>query len=159
MNTLASQVTLFSGPRDSGPIRPGHGWGLLEWMQGHPDPRYARAGPDTYAPRHMYGEYMRDVLDALIAWFPRPHTLERLCARVKSIKPRGTRYELAFEGDDPPTLSMPWSWPPGTRPRVSPASQRNGSASAMPVDAAGSSLETRPRTRASSASGQETLSA
>ena len=104
MNTLASQVTLFSGPRDSGPIRPGHGWGLLEWMQGHPDPRYARAGPDTYAPRHMYGEYMRDVLDALIAWFPRPHTLERLCAQVKSIKPRGTRYELAFEGDDPPTL-------------------------------------------------------
>jgi uncharacterized NAD(P)/FAD-binding protein YdhS len=97
MNTLASQVTLFSGPPDSGPIRPGHGPSLLEWMSAHANPEYARAGADTYAARHTYGEYMREVLDALIAAFPRPHRLRAHLARVQDVVRRGARYELIVE--------------------------------------------------------------
>jgi methylaspartate mutase epsilon subunit len=104
MNTVAGQVTLYSGPRDAGPIRPGHGPSLYEWLKDHPDPSYAPANPNTYATRRAYGEYMQDVLQSFIAEFPRPHSLEPLHARVADVVPRGDQYELEFEGQHWPIL-------------------------------------------------------
>jgi methylaspartate mutase epsilon subunit len=104
MNTVAGQVTLFSGPRDGGPIRPGHGPSLYEWLKDHPDPSYAQANPNTYATRRAYGEYMQDVLQSFIAEFPQPHSLVPVHARITDVVPCGDQYELAFDDQHWPIL-------------------------------------------------------
>jgi methylaspartate mutase epsilon subunit len=104
MNTVAGQVTLFSGPSDAGPTRPGYGPSLFEWLRDHPDPGYARSTPNTYAPRRTYGEYLRHALTAFVVKFPRPHSARTVHGRVIDVVPRGTQYELVFEDDREPTL-------------------------------------------------------
>ncbi|MYT33690.1 FAD/NAD(P)-binding protein [Streptomyces sp. MspMP-M5] len=60
MNTVADEVTMFSGPVDDGPVRPGAGPSLAEWWRSC-DPH---VGSNEYAPRNLYGRYMRFVLAA-----------------------------------------------------------------------------------------------
>ncbi len=61
MNTVISQVTMYSGDPDGGPARPGAGPSLGQWIE-----ERARTageellGPDDYAPRVRYGEYLVD---------------------------------------------------------------------------------------------------
>ncbi|WP_405012449.1 FAD/NAD(P)-binding protein [Kitasatospora sp. NBC_01539] len=59
MNTPAREVTMFSGPSDGGPARPGAGPTLAEWWEAD-DPEHAE--PEGYAPRVVYGRYLRFVL-------------------------------------------------------------------------------------------------
>ncbi|WP_052390993.1 FAD/NAD(P)-binding protein [Streptomyces sp. NRRL B-24484] len=63
MNTPAREVTMFSGPSDGGPARPGAGPTLAEWWA-VADPE--NADPEGYAPRVVYGRYLRFVLGLVL---------------------------------------------------------------------------------------------
>ncbi|WP_239405604.1 FAD/NAD(P)-binding protein [Frankia sp. Cj3] len=62
MNTPAGEVTMFSGPPDSGPPRPGAGPSFGEWWCAS---GAQNADPYGYAPRQSYGQYLCFVLDAV----------------------------------------------------------------------------------------------
>ncbi|MFD8566182.1 FAD/NAD(P)-binding protein [Streptomyces sp. NPDC059639] len=69
MNTVASQVTLFTDPSVdcSGPIRPGPS--LYEWAARH-DTGNEPLGPDDYPTRARYGRYLRWVFAETVATAP-----------------------------------------------------------------------------------------
>ncbi|MGW7428721.1 FAD/NAD(P)-binding protein [Streptomyces sp. NPDC054861] len=79
MNTPAQEVTMFSGPADDGPHRPGAGPTLGEWWA-RDDP--AHAEPEGYAPRVVYGRYLAYVMERIEATLPPPLTVRRVPARV-----------------------------------------------------------------------------
>lgn len=62
MNTVADEVSAFSGPGDDGPARPGAGPSLAQWWESV-DPDYP--GPNSYAPRALHGRYMQFVLQTI----------------------------------------------------------------------------------------------
>lgn len=79
MNTVAEEVSSFSGPLDDGPIRPGAGPSLAQWWCAV-DPAYP--GPNAYAPRAVHGEYMQFVLATIEASFTPNISLQRVPAVV-----------------------------------------------------------------------------
>lgn len=79
MNTVAEEVSSFSGPLDDGPIRPGAGPSLAQWWSSV-DPAYP--GPNAYAPRAVHGEYMQFVLSTIEASFTPNISLQRVPAVV-----------------------------------------------------------------------------
>ncbi|MGX0893539.1 hypothetical protein AB7M22_005547 [Pseudomonas sp. ADAK2 TE3594] len=79
MNTVAEEVSSFSGPLDDGPIRPGAGPSLAQWWSAV-DPAYP--GPNAYAPRAVHGEYMQFVLATIEASFTQNISLQRVPAVV-----------------------------------------------------------------------------
>ncbi|MEV4427867.1 FAD/NAD(P)-binding protein [Streptomyces sp. R-07] len=79
MNTPAQEVTMFSGPADDGPHRPGAGPTLGEWWAQH-DP--AAADPEGYAPRAVYGRYLTYVMARIEETLPPSLTVHRVPARV-----------------------------------------------------------------------------
>ncbi|MGW4807100.1 FAD/NAD(P)-binding protein [Kitasatospora sp. NPDC004272] len=104
MNTAACEVTMFSGPADDGPARPGAGPSLAEWWAGH-DPEHA--DPDGYAPRAVYGAYLEYVLARITATLPPDLTVEHVPARVLSAdrvpgtgEDGGTGYRLRLDRGD-----------------------------------------------------------
>lgn len=78
MNTVADEVTMFSGPVDDGPVRPGAGPSLAEWWRAR-DPRVGR---NEYAPRRIYGRYLRFVLDVMKKTLPPAVSFEGIQDRV-----------------------------------------------------------------------------
>jgi hypothetical protein len=70
MNTTAGELTLYSGGPDSGPARAGAGPSLVEWLRQQPGHPWANLGPDDYAPRALYGQYLTSVFDNLTANAP-----------------------------------------------------------------------------------------
>ncbi|WP_055565259.1 FAD/NAD(P)-binding protein [Streptomyces atriruber] len=78
MNTVADEVTMFSGPSDEGPVRPGAGPSLAEWWRAR-DPR---VGSNEYAPRRIYGRYLRFVLGAIKKTLPPGVSFEGIQGRV-----------------------------------------------------------------------------
>uniref|UniRef100_UPI003510E622 FAD/NAD(P)-binding protein n=1 Tax=Streptomyces calvus TaxID=67282 RepID=UPI003510E622 len=91
MNTVCGEVTMFSGPPDDGPDRPGAGPSLAQWWERH-DP--ACAGPNAYAPRALHGRYMRHVVDTVEAHLPPWATLHRITATVEDLVPSPAGYTL-----------------------------------------------------------------
>ncbi|WLQ35987.1 FAD/NAD(P)-binding protein [Streptomyces castrisilvae] len=86
MNTPAGEVTMFSGPCDDGPARAGAGPSLGEWWQrAHPD----EGDPLGYAPRAVYGEYLRFVLDAVVTGAPAHVRVSCLTDRVVDLCAEG----------------------------------------------------------------------
>ncbi|MER6343562.1 FAD/NAD(P)-binding protein [Streptomyces sp. NPDC001595] len=83
MNTPAGDVTLFSGPADGGPARPGAGPTLAEWWSAE-EPGVG--GPEAYAPRALYGRYLEFVLDAVRQALPAGVTLHTVRARVDRLR-------------------------------------------------------------------------
>ncbi|MGW1252627.1 FAD/NAD(P)-binding protein [Streptomyces sp. NPDC002535] len=79
MNTPAQEVTMFSGPADDGPHRPGAGPSLGEWWA-EDDP--AGAEPEGYAPRAVYGRYLTHVMSRIEETLPPSLTVHRVPARV-----------------------------------------------------------------------------
>jgi hypothetical protein len=79
MNTVAEEVSSFSGPLDDGPVRPGAGPSLAQWWSAV-DPAYP--GPNAYAPRAVHGEYMQFVLSTIEASFTPNISLQRVSAKV-----------------------------------------------------------------------------
>ncbi|MFF3350350.1 FAD/NAD(P)-binding protein [Streptomyces sp. NPDC002779] len=88
MNTVAGQVTMYSGPPDGGPARPGAGPSLGEWLRlravrhdGLP------LGPDDYASRRLYGQYLRSVYQSVADHLPAHAELFATRARVTAVAP------------------------------------------------------------------------
>ncbi|MER7043395.1 FAD/NAD(P)-binding protein [Streptomyces jumonjinensis] len=101
MNTVAGQVTMYSGGPDGGPARPGAGPSLGEWLAGRRRPGERVPGPDDYAPRAVYGQYLRSVHRAVAGHLPPHAALESVTARVLSLTPAdGGGYRLGL--DRPP---------------------------------------------------------
>jgi methylaspartate mutase epsilon subunit len=95
MNTVCGEVTMFSGPPDDGPSRPGAGPSLAEWWSAN-DPDFP--GRDGYAPRALHGRYMRHVLDVIDAGLPARVVLHRVAAAVEDLCPVGAEYRLTLTG-------------------------------------------------------------
>ncbi|MET9361735.1 FAD/NAD(P)-binding protein [Streptomyces sp. NPDC006632] len=93
MNTAAQEITMFSGPSDGGPVRPGAGPSFAQWWAGV-DP--ASAKPDGYAPRARYGHYLQYLLDAVVRSLPPGVRLHQLQDFVEDLEPRPTEYVLTL---------------------------------------------------------------
>ncbi|MEV0256364.1 FAD/NAD(P)-binding protein [Streptomyces sp. NPDC050732] len=93
MNTVADEVTMFSGPADNGPARPGAGPSLAEWWRSH-DPRVGR---NEYAPRKVYGRYLRFVLDATEKALPPGVSFEGIHDRVIDLCRESGSFRLRLE--------------------------------------------------------------
>jgi glutamate mutase epsilon subunit len=92
MNTAASEVTMFSGPPDDGPARAGAGPSLGQWWV-DADPQ--NADPEGYAPRAVYGRYLRFVLEALERTAPDRVQVHRVLGRVVDVVNTGARRRSA----------------------------------------------------------------
>lgn len=89
MNTVADEVSAFSGPADGGPARPGAGPSLAQWWAAR-DPGYP--GPNSYAPRALHGCYMQFVL-SVIEDALRPHArLLKITDYVSDLHKDGAEY-------------------------------------------------------------------
>lgn len=97
MNTVASQVTLFTDPTVAceGPVRPGPS--LYEWAADRPGDRL---GPDDYPSRASYGRYLE--------WAFR-RTVEHAPAdvRVEVHRARAIRLDDDRDGADAPAVGRP----------------------------------------------------
>ncbi|GAA1512321.1 FAD/NAD(P)-binding protein [Streptomyces albidochromogenes] len=85
MNTVASQVTLFTDPSVAceGPIRPGPS--LYEWAasrSGATPPGEAALGPDDYPTRARYGRYLEWVFGRVVRGAPESVTVRVHAARA-----------------------------------------------------------------------------
>ncbi|MFH9075239.1 FAD/NAD(P)-binding protein [Streptomyces alboflavus] len=93
MNTVAGEVSAYSGPQDGGPHRPGAGPSLAEWWSS------ADAncpGPHGYAPRAVHGRYMLYVLSTIEATLPAGVRLHRTTAAVADLERAADGYRLTF---------------------------------------------------------------
>lgn len=93
MNTVAGEVSSFSGPPDDGPARPGAGPSLAQWWS-TVDPDCP--GDNGYAPRALHGRYMLFVLDAVKAALPANVRLHEVHGTVEDVEPAGGGYRLAL---------------------------------------------------------------
>ncbi len=154
MNTVAGQISAYSGLPDDGPARPGAGPSLEEWWR-EVDP--AAVDADGYAPRAVYGGYMRFILDSVVAALPADCTLHEVTGTVRDLEPVPDGYLLHFTDGavlaaDRVVLTTGHSQPeptPGQRELAAFAADRpnlryfpGDSAADMPLDAipAGSSV-------------------
>lgn len=96
MNTACGEVTMFSGPPDAGPARAGAGPSLGEWWAAT-DRDYP--GPNSYAPRALYGHYLRFYLEAVESSFPGNATLCRVHGEVTAMRRDGEGWLLWFADD------------------------------------------------------------
>jgi FAD-NAD(P)-binding len=97
MNTPCGEVTMFSGPPDSGPSRPGAGPSLAEWWSAYQPGFQGRGG---YAPRALHGKYMRWVTDVLETTLPAGVRLHRVTAAVDDLEPTSLGYRLDLSTGD-----------------------------------------------------------
>jgi methylaspartate mutase epsilon subunit len=97
MNTVCGEVTMFSGPPDDGPARPGAGPSLAQWWSAnfHDFP-----GKDSYAPRALHGRYMRYVVDVIEASLPPGARLHRVTATVADLEPTALGFRLDLSTGD-----------------------------------------------------------
>lgn len=97
MNTVASQVTLFTDESVdcSGPIRPGPS--LYEWAAAEPGTRSA-LGPDDYPTRAQYGRYLEWVFAEVVRGAPS-------AIRVETHRTRAVRLDDAPDGSQRLTLA------------------------------------------------------
>ncbi|MFP1732077.1 FAD/NAD(P)-binding protein [Lonsdalea quercina] len=97
MNTVAEEVSAFSGEGEVETARPGHGPSLAKWWRSTRDDF---PGENTCAPRALYGEYMRFVLNCIKKSFT---DVQRLCQRqaeVVDIVPLEDRQAVLFFRND-----------------------------------------------------------
>ncbi|WP_083749708.1 FAD/NAD(P)-binding protein [Frankia sp. CcI49] len=95
MNTVCREVTMFSGPPDEGPPRPGAGPSLAQWWR---DNAEDYVGPDGYAPRRLHARYLRFVLDTVERALPGNVVTHRVPAMVEDIEPTTDGYRLDLSG-------------------------------------------------------------
>ncbi len=97
MNTVANEVSAFSGPWTEGPARPGAGPSLAQWWQSR-DPAYP--GPNSYAPRALYGHYMLYVLETIeLSLRPLGVPLHKVSARVEALRSHADGCQLSLSTD------------------------------------------------------------
>ena len=93
MNTACGEVTMFSGPADEGPARAGAGPTLGQWWSSV-DPDHP--GPNAYAPRARYGQYLGFYLDAVEASLPPGSELRRITDEVTAVRRDGGRWRVTL---------------------------------------------------------------
>ncbi len=99
MNTVAGELTMFSGSSDGGPCRPGAGCTFTEWIAAHPASRDRPLGPDDYASRSLYGEYLEHILACVCASLDGVADVVQLRGRATAIRhPR--EYVVEVSTDD-----------------------------------------------------------
>ncbi|MCC2279833.1 FAD/NAD(P)-binding protein [Streptomyces sp. ET3-23] len=118
MNTVASQVTMYTDPSVScrGPIVPGPS--LYEWVRELPqdtlDERFgpelaeqARSlGPDDYPSRALYGHYLQRVFERAVAGAPAGVTVRQHVSRVTAVTPlAGERYQIDLIDEPEPIVA------------------------------------------------------
>ncbi|MFF8438320.1 FAD/NAD(P)-binding protein [Streptomyces bacillaris] len=87
MNTVISQVTMYSGGPDGGPDRPGAGPSLGEWIaHRHETAGEPALGPDDYAPRVRYGQYLAHVHRTIAEHLPAHVELVPVTGRVTALR-------------------------------------------------------------------------
>jgi uncharacterized NAD(P)/FAD-binding protein YdhS len=94
MNTRCKNATMFPNAPDGGAWRPGYGPTFMEWWR-QVDTNYP--GPSGFAPRGLYGKYLKFVLDVIELNLPERMQLKRLQDRVVEITERANEYVLKFE--------------------------------------------------------------
>jgi uncharacterized NAD(P)/FAD-binding protein YdhS len=95
MNTAAGEITMFSGPPDDGPARPGAGPSMAQWWASV-DP--GSASPDGYAPRAMYGRYLQYVQEAVDRFLPAGVRLHRIHDVVEDLERTAGGFRLTLAG-------------------------------------------------------------
>jgi methylaspartate mutase epsilon subunit len=99
MNTVAGEVSIYSGGPDGGPPRAGAGPSLYEWLAEHPDPRWSALGLSDYAPRPVYGEYLAGAYRAIVANAPANVHVLPVSARVDRVERADGRLVVtAYDG-------------------------------------------------------------
>lgn len=86
MNTVISQVTMYSGAPDDGPHRPGAGPSLGEWIAQRAEAGEEPLGPDDYAPRVRYGHYLADVYRTIVNSLPAHVEVVPVVGRVTALR-------------------------------------------------------------------------
>ncbi|MFG2877800.1 FAD/NAD(P)-binding protein [Streptomyces sp. NPDC048337] len=86
MNTVAGQITMYSGSPDGGPWRPGAGPSLEEWSRA--EPGEIPLHTDGYATRRTYGRYLRAVYRTIEEHLPAHVELIGTKARITSLTAR-----------------------------------------------------------------------
>ena len=92
MNTVAGEITAYSGRPDEGPARPSAGPSFAQWWT-------AKSGIDRandYAPRAVYGRYLMSTLDSIATALPSHVTLHRLTSRLEDLEQGAEGYHLRF---------------------------------------------------------------
>ncbi|MFM9615549.1 FAD/NAD(P)-binding protein [Streptomyces sp. V2] len=92
MNTACGEVTMFSGPADDGPARAGAGPSLGQWWAANDD---CCPGPNAYAPRVLYGEYLGFFLQSVQDSLPDHATLRRHTGHVTALRAAGDTWRLS----------------------------------------------------------------
>lgn len=82
MNTVADEVSAFSGPLDKEYARPGAGPSLAEWWKSV-DPFYP--GKNSYASRALYGQYMEYVLSTIEKSLPTNVSIIKINSEVTDL--------------------------------------------------------------------------
>jgi hypothetical protein len=95
MNTAAGEITMFSGPQDDGPARPGAGPSLAEWWASVDPPA---ASPEGYAPRALYGRYLQYMLESVEQSLPAGVRLHQVRDSVEDLEPTAEGYRLQLAG-------------------------------------------------------------
>ncbi|WP_441250130.1 FAD/NAD(P)-binding protein [Kitasatospora sp. McL0602] len=93
MNTVADEISAFSGNPDGGPSRAGAGPSFGQWWR-IAEP--ATAQRNGYAPRAAYGRYLRFLVDTVEANLPTGARLHRLNATVEDLARHDGGYLLTF---------------------------------------------------------------
>ncbi len=96
MNTLAEQVTIYSGMPDGKPSRPGSGPSFYEWLSSQAEDD-RRQGSYTYEPRHRYGLYLLDAYRSFLKHLPPGVSLKEVIGRVGSLRPCSRGYQPELE--------------------------------------------------------------
>ncbi|SFS59223.1 FAD/NAD(P)-binding protein [Marininema halotolerans] len=97
MNTVAQEISAFSGLWDGKEARPGNGPSFAQWWQLNRED-YSHYG--GYAPRAYYGEYLLYVLSAIERALPHFVTLYKVSARVESLDKINTSQLLRLSNDE-----------------------------------------------------------
>ena len=93
MNTLAGEISAFSGRPDGGPARPGAGPSFAQWWD-MDDP--SREHANEYASRNRYGRYLLFLLDAIRRSLPPHVTLHEITATVTDLRKDDAGYSLTL---------------------------------------------------------------
>ncbi|GEO28050.1 hypothetical protein AAC03nite_38350 [Alicyclobacillus acidoterrestris] len=93
MNTVAQEISAFSGAWDGKEARPGNGPSFAQWWQLNHDDYFEFGG---YAPRKYYGEYLLYVLSAIERALPSSVTLHKVSSYVERLDELDTFQLLHF---------------------------------------------------------------
>ncbi|MFC5215357.1 FAD/NAD(P)-binding protein [Streptomyces coerulescens] len=95
MNTVVGELTMAPEGDSVCPLP-----SFSAWLRGRSGPEYTELGPDDYAPRRIYGEYLRHVYAQVVDALREHADVTEAVGRVTALTRTGDRYELQVGADD-----------------------------------------------------------